>query len=167
MYTPPPYSDCADVPGLVALAGSVASAGFAWYGMTREHAKLVTPISLNNVILFGVRAVDAAEQAIIEMHNISIAKSASDINRLLKAKFNKATYVHIDMDVHDGQAVHTGAFSVSAGPSVHTVRQVLSSIKNVSALSVSGLDPRAMDTVKVSRIAVEHVLAIADATLHD
>ncbi|HFB2048959.1 MAG: arginase family protein [Hyphomicrobiaceae bacterium] len=149
--------------GLFEGMALAASAGFAFYGMVREHAKLATPVSLDNVILYGVKEVDPAEQALIDMHNIPIAKSASDISELLNTKL-KATYVHIDMDVHDRRAVHTGAVSVPDGPSVNIVRQVLSNIKNVSALSITGFDPKVSDAVKISRIAVEHVLNIADTT---
>ncbi len=148
--------------GLFEGMALAVAAGLAWYGMSREHAKFTTPVSLENVALFGVRDVEAAEQALIDMHGLPIAQSASEMNDHLQRN-TKSTYVHLDMDVHDELVVRTNAFAVPDGPSVEKVRQTLSSLNNITALSITGLDPMAADKAKASRIAIEHVLAIADA----
>ncbi|MEO1609179.1 MAG: arginase family protein [Pseudomonadota bacterium] len=137
-----------------------AAAGLAWYAMSREHCKLEHPISLKNTALFGARSIDAAEQALIEMHGVPIIQSASELNKHLGAN-TRPTYVHLDMDVHDELAVRTNAFPAPGGPSADEVRTALTSINAVASLSITGLDPMAADTARASRIAIEHVLAIA------
>lgn len=146
--------------GLFEGMALAAASGIAWYGMSRQHAKLTTPISLENTALYGVRDIDAAEQALIEMHNLPIAKSSDEVNARLGTN-TQTTYVHIDMDVHDQLAVRTNAFSAPGGPTVDEVRNTLTGLKNIASLSITGLDPMAADTAKASRIAVEHILALA------
>ena len=137
-----------------------AAAGLAWYGMAREHAKMSQPVSLEKAALFGARDIDDAEQALMDMHGVPVAKSAADINARLSGA--KSTYVHLDMDVHDELSVRTNMFAVPNGPSVEDVRSTLTSLNQISSMAITGLDPAASDVAKASRIAVEHVLAIAD-----
>ncbi|MEN2495102.1 MAG: hypothetical protein TECD_01019 [Hyphomicrobiaceae bacterium hypho_1] len=149
--------------GLFEGMALAAAVGLAWYGMCRQHTKLTSFVSFENIVFYGVRAMDTAEQALIEMHDIPIMNSAHDINQHLITD-SRPIYVHLDMDVHDGLAVRTNEFAVPNGPKVESVRRVLSGLNNVSALSITGLDPISNDTSRVSRIAIEHILAIADAT---
>ncbi|MGI9424851.1 MAG: arginase family protein [Hyphomicrobiaceae bacterium] len=146
--------------GLLEGMAHATIAGLAWYGMAREHAKLDSPVSLEKSALYGARDIDEAEAALLDMHAIPIAKTAAEINARLQGC--KATYVHLDMDVHDDLTVRTNTFSVPDGPSVDEVRSTLTAIDNIQAIAVTGLDPAAADTAKASRIAIEHVLAIAN-----
>ncbi len=146
--------------GLFEGMALAAAAGLAWYGMAREHAGLTSPISLEKTALFGARDIDDAEQALMDMHGVPVAKTAADINARLSGA--KSTYVHLDMDVHDELAVRTNMFAVPNGPSVEDVRSTLTSLNQISSIAITGLDPAAADVAKASRIAVEHVLAIAD-----
>jgi len=148
--------------GLFEGMALAAASGLAWFGMSREHADFTTPVSLEKVALFGTRAIDPGERALMEMDGVPIAKSASEINDRLGADM-KSAYVHIDMDVHDKLAVRTNAFAVPDGPSVEAVRQALAGVHHTAAISITGLDPVAADTAQANRIAIEHILAIADA----
>lgn len=146
--------------GLFEGMALAAAAGLAWYGMAREHAKLAAPVSLEKAALYGARDIDDGERALMDMHGVPVAKTAADINARLNGA--KSTYVHLDMDVHDELAVRTNMFAVPDGPSVEDVRSTLTSLDQISAMSITGLDPAAADVAKASRIAIEHVLAIAD-----
>lgn len=137
-----------------------ASAGLAWYGMAREHVGLTSPASLEKTALFGARDIDDGETALIEMHEIPIATSAAEINQRLDG--TASTYVHLDMDVHDALTVRTNTFAVPGGPTIERVRETLVAINNIAAISVTGFDPAAADTAKASRVAIEHLLAVAN-----
>lgn len=151
--------------GLFEGMALAAAAGLAWFGMSRAHVKLTTPAPLEKTALFGARDIDPAEQALMEMHGVPVVKDAAAINARLAG--SNATYVHLDMDVHDELIVRTNAFAVPDGPSVEAVREALTGIDNIAAISITGLDPMAADTAKASRIAIEHVLAIADKLSDD
>ncbi len=151
--------------GLFEGMALAAAAGLAWFAMSRAHVKLQAPAGLDKVALFGVRDIDEAEAALIDMHDIPLVTSAEQINQRLAAA--ATTYVHLDMDVHDALAVRTNSFAVPDGPSVADVRNTLAEIKGISSLSITGFDPMAADSAKASRIAIEHVLAIADAMTDD
>ena len=110
--------------------------------------------------MFGARDIDDAEQALIDMHGVVLAQSAADINARLEGA--SAAYVHLDMDVHDALNVRTNSFAVPDGPSVEAVRDALVGIDNVAVVAITGLDPAAADTAKASRIAVEHILELAN-----
>ncbi len=145
--------------GILEGMAHAAATGLAWYGMAREHAGLAAPASLAKSALFGARDIDPAEQALIDMHGIVLARSAADINARLAGA---SAYVHLDMDVHDALNVRTNSFAVPDGPSVDAVRDALIGIDNVAVVAITGLDPAAADTATASRIAVEHILELAN-----
>ncbi|MGI9520975.1 MAG: arginase family protein [Hyphomicrobiaceae bacterium] len=147
--------------GLFEGMALAVAAGLAWYGMSRKHAGLSCPVSLANVAFYGTRQVEDAEQALIDMHQIPKATTAVEINERLSNV--KQVYIHLDMDVHDSLSVRTNTFSAPDGPTVGEVREVLVGVEGVAALAITGLDPAAADTATASRIAIEHVLAIAGA----
>ncbi len=151
--------------GLFEGMALASAAGLAWFNMARTHAGLEIPADLAKAALYGARDIEPAEQALIDMHAIAFADTAAEINAHLAG--TTATYVHLDMDVHDGLEVRTNAFAVPDGPSVDAVRTVLTGLDNIAAIAITGLDPMAADTAKASRIAIEHVLAIANEMSDD
>ena len=132
--------------------------GLAWKDMARKLSGL-EPVKPANVVLFGARDIEEAEQRLIDANKIPVAASAAAINQHL-AK-NGQTYVHLDMDVHDELAVRANAFAVPGGPSIEDVRETLRGLSKVSALAITGLDPAAEDADKACQIAATHIKTVA------
>jgi arginase len=147
--------------GLLEGMALVAITGIAWRGMTKVHANLVRPASLDRAILFGARDIDQAEQSLIEAHTIPVTTDPT----VLAERLSDATrvYVNLDMDVHEALAVRTNSVAVPGGMSADLVRTALTGITNINCLAITGLDPAAADAAKAADIAIEHVLAVAGA----
>jgi arginase len=146
--------------GLLEGMALAVATGHAWQALATTSVPFA-PASLNRTALFGTRDIDPSEKELIDRHSVPIATNAAGIN----ARFHPAgpTYVHLDMDVHDAITVRTNRFAIAGGPDVATVRSALTSIERVGAIAVTGLDPAAPDGRKAADIAIDHLLAIADA----
>lgn len=141
------------------MALSVAT-GHAWRGLAEKTGGLA-PASLSHAAFFGVRQMEPAERAVIEQHAIPIASDVAEINQRLAG--TARTYVHLDMDVHNGLAVRATSDGVPGGPDVATVRRTLLGIEQIGCLAITGLDPAGSDGARATEIAIGHILALADA----
>lgn len=148
--------------GLFEGMALAAATGNAWRAMTRAHAKLISPASLQHATLFGARDIEPAEQALIDANDISIASRPDELAGRLTA--HGRVYVHLDMDVHDAMAVRTNSFAVPHGPDTDTIRAALKAVPNSKCLAITGLDPASPDAAKAADMAIEHVLAVANAS---
>ncbi len=149
------------VSGLFEGMALAAVTGRAWRAMTAAHAGFAQPACLERATLFGVRDIDDAEQVLIDAHSMlrttepdALAARLADV---------ASVYAHLDMDVHDALTVRANADAVPDGPDIETVRAGLVGLKNLTCLAITGLDPAAADAAKAADVAIEHVLAIAQA----
>ncbi|MGI9408113.1 MAG: arginase family protein [Hyphomicrobiaceae bacterium] len=145
--------------GLFEGMALAVAAGRAWQALSAEAG--LTPVSLAHTVLFGARDIDAAEQTVLSDKGVPVARDAKEVNARLSG--SRQTYVHLDMDVHDALEVRTNQFAVENGPSVSTVRDVLTGCDRLSALAVTGLDPSANGAKEAFDVAIDHVLAVAVA----
>ena len=146
--------------GLLEGMALAVATGHAWRTMATGHAGL-TPASLANAALFGARDIDPAEADLIAANAVPAATTSDEINRRLSG--TRATYLHLDMDVHDALEVRTNSFAIAGGPSVASVRETIIAIDRVAAVAITGLDPAAPDGAKAAKIAIEHILALVKA----
>ncbi len=147
--------------GLFEGMALAAVTGNAWRAMTRAHAKLINPASLQRATLFGARDIEPAEQALIDANAILVTTDASQLTTRLDGE--SRVYAHLDMDVHDALTLRTNSFAVPGGPDVETIRSARAAIPNLKCLGITGLDPASPDAAKAADIAIDHVLAIAAA----
>ena len=129
--------------------------------MVATHAGLTTPAKLERAVLFGTREIDAAEQSMIDARSIQIVDQVDTLKDRLRDA--PSVYAHLDMDVHDALTVRVNGGPVPSGPDIDTVRSGLVGLKNLKCLAITGLDPAAVDAAKAADVAIEHVLAIAQA----
>ena len=128
--------------------------------MARTHAGLV-PADLRATVLVGARDIEEAERAVMAEHGVPVAAAADDIAARLDG--TDRTYLHLDMDVHDGLQVRTNAFAAPDGPKVADVRALLAAVPRTAVLSVTGLDPAAADGTTAADIAIGHIEAAVAA----
>lgn len=147
--------------GLLEGMALAAATGQAWRAMIAAHAKFVHPADPARATLFGARDIDPAEQETIDAHAIKVTTSPDELMARLAGAAR--VYAHLDMDVHDALTVRANAFVVPGGPDVGAVREALAAIANLRCLGITGLDPAAPDAAKAADIAIEHVLAVANA----
>lgn len=154
-------SPATSVSGLFEGMALAAATGNAWQAMAARHAGFTHPADPGNVTLFGVRDIEAAEQALINANDIEVTTEPA----VLAARLAGASrvYAHLDMDVHDGLAVRANTGPIPGGPDVATVRQALTGVPHLKCIGITGLDPAAPDAAKAADAAIEHVLAIAGA----
>jgi len=146
--------------GLLEGMALAIATGQAWRTLATTRAGL-KPARLESTALFGARSIDPAERELIERKKIPVAAGIDELNRRLAG--TSVTYVHLDMDVHDALAVRANSFAVQKGPSVETVRTALATVDRIGALAVAGLDPTATDGKRAASIAIDHILAVAEA----
>ena len=151
----------ASVSGLFEGMALAAASGRAWRAMIAAHAGLETPAQLERATLFGARDIDAAEQELIDAHGLTVTTKPDALFARLAGVDN--VYAHLDMDVHDALSVRANAFAVPGGPDIDTVRAALVGLGNLKCLAITGLDPAAADAEKAADVAIEHVLAVANA----
>lgn len=147
--------------GLFEGMALAAATGQAWRAMVATHASLAHPADLSRATLFGVRDIDPAEQDLIDANAIAVTSSAEALIGRLGSE--PSVYAHLDMDVHDALTVRANAFAIPGGPQVADVRSALVAIANLKCLGITGLDPAAPDAAKAADIAIDHVLAVANA----
>lgn len=154
-------SPATSVSGLFEGMALASATGNAWQAMVASHAGFAHPADPGNATLFGVRDVEAAEQALIDAHAIAVTAEPA----VLAARLQGASrvYAHLDMDVHDGLAVRANTGPVPGGPDVATVRAALTALPQLTCIGITGLDPAAPDAAQAADTAIEHVLAIAKA----
>lgn len=140
------------------MALSVAT-GRAWQGMAQSIAG-ATPMSLENVALFGARDIDTAEETFLTEDAIPVVSSVGEANARLAG--TRTTYVHLDMDVHDALQVRTNRYAVPDGPSAEDVRGMLTGVDRLGVLAVTGLDSSADGGREALVVAIDHVQAVAD-----
>jgi len=145
--------------GLLEGMALAAATGNAWQGMTKAHANLLEPASLDQAILFGARDIDDAEQIRIDAHAIPVTNDPKVLAERLSGAAR--VYAHLDMDVHADLEVRTTTAPVPEGVSAERVRAALSGIASPGCLSITGLDPAAAGAAKACDIAIQHVLAVA------
>ena len=133
--------------------------GLTWKEMARKLSGL-EPALLANVALCGVRDIDDAERDLIKTHDLPITTSAEGINQRLAS--TSQTYVHLDMDVHNGLSVRTNAFAVEGGPKPAELQNILGDLSNIGALAITGLDPSAAEGDTACQIAIDHVKTVAE-----
>jgi len=146
--------------GLLEGMALAIATGQAWNKLATSCAGLA-PASLHRTALYGARDIDPPEQRLIDRYQVPIATDASTVNARLHG--TATTYVHLDMDVHDAVDVRTTNSAISNGPNVASVRAALTSLERIGAIAVTGLDPAAPDARKATDIAIDHLIAIADA----
>lgn len=144
---------------LEGMALAVVTGG-AWRALAAARAGLV-PASLEKTALFGVRDIDPAEQEMIARQMVPITGDIGELNRRIANC--ETSYLHLDMDVHDAHTVRTNSFPAENGPSSDAVRAVVSGLERIDALAVTGLDPAAPDAKRAAEMAIDHILAAADA----
>ncbi len=149
------------VSGLFEGMALAAATGNAWRAMVAAHANFAHPAKLERATLFGARDIDCAEQELIDAHAVTLTTKPGE----LAANLAEASrvYAHLDMDVHDALTVRANAFAVPGGPNVGTVREALVALAKLKCLGITGLDPAAPEAAKAADIAIEHVLAVANA----
>lgn len=148
--------------GLLEGMALAAATGHAWREMARVHAGLDRPADLSRAALFGARDIDEAEQSLMTAHSAVLANSPAELIDRVNS-LSAPVYAHLDMDVHDALQVRANAFAVDGGPKSAEVREVLLGLKSLRCLGITGLDPAAPDAGKAAEIAIEHVLAVANA----
>ena len=147
--------------GLFEGMALAAASGHAWRRIIEAEGRLTEPARLDRAVLFGARDVDDAEVDLIALTAVSHAETVAD----LKSALADATsvYAHLDMDVHDGLNVRTNSDGIPGGPTIEEVRGALCGIENLKVLAITGLDPAAPDAARAAEVAIDHVLAIAEA----
>lgn len=140
-----------------------AALGFCWTQMGRQITGL-TRTEPRDVCLIGARDIDVGESVFITDHAIPMTDGAEQaISHLADCA---RVYIHLDMDVHDALQVRTNRFAAPAGLDIGQVRETLIALTQnlpVAALSVTGLDPAAEDSVLAVRTAIEHIRAVCDS----
>jgi arginase len=149
--------------GLLEGMALAAAVGLCWRTMAREHADL-HPAHLRDTVLFGVRDIDPPEAELLASHGVATARSGREAAERLAGR--TSVYIHLDMDVHDALRFRANSYAVPGGPSVEDVGNVLEQVgarRPVDALSLTGVEPDALDRERAATIASGHVLALARA----
>ena len=111
------------------------------------------PVPEAHVILAGVRDLDPGEEQLVRTSSMSVCECADlqgngmselvDAVKRLKSRVT-GVYLHVDMDVHDGDAFPANAHAPSGGLSATEVDSIISLVMDeipVSAASVNCYDP--------------------------
>ena len=147
--------------GLFEGMALAAASGHAWRRIIEAEARVTEAARLDQAVLFGARDVDEAEVDLIALTGVSHAETVADLKSALASA--GSVYAHLDMDVHDGLEVRTNSPAILGGPTIEEVRRALCEIEKLKVLAITGLDPAAPDAASAARIAIDHVLAIAEA----
>ena len=130
-----------------------ALTGRCWRALTASIPGFA-PVPDANVVLAGVRALDPAEEVLLEESEVDVVRAASIRSAGLRASLNPAlerlgdrvarVHLHVDVDVLDANEARANAFATEGGLTIaelpETVRLVADRFA-VTSITFSAYDP--------------------------
>ena len=120
-----------------------------------------TRLPEENVILLGVRDVDAGERAALA--SMQVVRSSRELWSALARIAAPNVYLHIDLDALDPAMLHANEFAAPRGLSLHTLHDVIAAAHangGIGAAAFSAYDPAADHSNAAPGIVADLILRI-------
>ena len=127
------------------------------------HVSGFHPLPDEELIMLGVRSVDAGEQPIVD--GIAVVRTKDELGRALHNLKRDDLYLHVDLDVFDPTSLRANQFATDGG---WTTAEVLAGIgeaarrKRITALAITAYDPQ-VDEVNAAPAIVLSIIREACA----
>lgn len=107
------------------------------------HVDGFAPLPDPELVLLGVRSVDAGEQA--PLARVQVVQDAKELAAALARMQRAELYLHIDLDALDPSVLIANSYATAGGLSLETLRACIAEAhaKHISAVAFTAYDPAA------------------------
>jgi arginase len=120
-----------------------------------------TPLPIENVVMLGVRSIDAGERSALE--GVKLVRSSRELWSALAAIPGETAYLHVDLDVMDPSVLRANHFAAPYGLSLHTLHDAIVTLKankRIAALALTAYDPTADEANQALPLALDIITRV-------